>query len=432
MSDERDDERDDERESESASASAASAPAVGRHDRSIALARRAAELFPGGNHLSGRPLLADELAPRYFARGSGCTVRDVDGFAYVDYLLAYGAVILGYAHHEVDQAAITQLQHGSLLSLNHELHVDFMEALLRRLPGHERVVFLKTGSEATTAALRIARRATGRRMVARCGYHGWHVWCLPLDAAVPAGLAAEVLEFDARRPATLRALLDAHPQQLAAVIVAPEMVTPLDAEALHELAAVTRKAGAVFILDEVKTGFRIAPGSLHARLGLQPDLVTVSKALGNGWPVAAVVGSRAVMDHAAGLHVSATYHGDTASMAAAMATMDILERDRVYDHVWRLGERLIAGLQAAATRHRVPARAYGEPLPPMPFLRFEHDDAGENERLKTRFYAEMIARGFLLHPRHLWFISAAHTDEIIDRTLDAADAAFAQAAAVGA
>lgn len=132
-------------------------PIPARYARSIALARRAAELFPGGNHLSGRPLLAEDLAPRYFARGSGCTVRDVDGFAYVDYVLAYGAVILGYAHHEVDRAAITQLQHGSLLSLNHELHVPFMDALLRRLPGHERVVFMKTGSEATTAALRIAR-----------------------------------------------------------------------------------------------------------------------------------------------------------------------------------------------------------------------------------------------------------------------------------
>jgi glutamate-1-semialdehyde 2,1-aminomutase len=128
------------------------------------------------------------------------------------------------------------------------------------------------------------------------------------------------------------------------------------------------------------------------------------------------------------MHLSATYHGDTASMAAALATLAILDRECVPDHLWRLGERLIEGLNEAAGRHGVSAIAYGEPLPPMPFLRFTDPDAARNDRVRAAFFAEVLARGILLHPRHLWFISQAHRDEDIDRTLECCDAAFARAA----
>jgi glutamate-1-semialdehyde 2,1-aminomutase len=134
------------------------------------------------------------------------------------------------------------------------------------------------------------------------------------------------------------------------------------------------------------------------------------------------------MESAAGLHLSATYHGDTASMAAALATLAIVDRDGVADQVWRLGTRLIEGLGAAAARHRVPAQAYGEPA--MPFLRFTHADAGVNDAIRATFYAQVLARGVLLHPRHLWFISAAHTPAEIDRALDACDHGFAAVARV--
>jgi glutamate-1-semialdehyde 2,1-aminomutase len=172
--------------------------------------------FPGGHHLSGRPLIDAERSPLYFERGFGSTIVDVDGHVYVDFLMAYGAILLGYANREVDDAAIDQLRRGSLLSLNHPLHVEFLEALLRRFPGAEMGVFLKTGSEATTAALRIARRATGRRKVARAGYHGWHDGCVPVEAVVPEGLDTQILEFRADTPESLRALLDAHPREVAA------------------------------------------------------------------------------------------------------------------------------------------------------------------------------------------------------------------------
>ena len=400
---------------------------AGSYPGSLLCYERARKVIPGGIHLSGRPLLDPQTSPMYFERASGCRVWDVDGNQYIDYLMAFGAYLLGYAHPEVEAAAFTQAQRGRLISLNHPQHVAFIEALLARFPGLQMGVFFKTGSEATTAALRIARRATGRRRVARCGYHGWHDWCLPLEDYVPDGLQAQVLEFDANQPATLEAIFAAYPGELAAVILAPEMVRPLQPAVFAELQRLTRQSGALFIMDEVKTGLRIWPNSISERVGIIPDLLTVSKALGNGFPVAALLGRREFMQAGDGMHYSATFHGDTAAMAAARKTMELVESQKVQQHVHTLGERLIAGLSALAKEHGLPAEAYGEPLPPMPFFRFTHASPQVNVRLGQAFYGEMLARGVLMHPRHMWFISLAHTPDDIDQTLAAADRAMRRA-----
>jgi glutamate-1-semialdehyde aminotransferase len=395
-----------------------------RYARSLAQYRSACEVIPGGGHLSGRPLLDVDNSPLYFERAKGCRIWDVDGNEYIDYLLAFGAHLLGYAHPEVERRAFEQAQSGRLLSLNHPLHERFVRALLERFPGAEMGVFFKTGSEATSAALRIARRCTGRRSVARCGYHGWHDWCLPLEDFVPEALDRQVPEFDANNPATLSAIFAAMPGDIAAVIVAPEMVTPFNPGAFHEIARITRENAAVLIMDEVKTGLRIAPNSVSERVGIEPDLVAVSKAMSSGFPIAALLGKRDVLNFGAGMHYSATFHGETGAMAAALTTLELIETLAVQSHVWQLGEALITGLNDLAARHDLPARAYGEPLPPMPFMRFIHPRAAANARLTEAFYGEMLRRGILLHPRHMWFISHAHSSADIARTLEAADAAF--------
>lgn len=388
-----------------------------RYPRSRALYRRACQVIPGGIHLSGRPLIDPDTTPMYFDQGRGCRIRDVDGHEYVDYLMAFGAQLLGYARAEVDAAAAAQTQRGSLLSLNHPLHIELVETLLPRFPGAEVGIFFKSGSDATTAALRIARAHTGRRTVVRAGYHGWHDWCLPLERFVPAGLDAQVLEFRASDPASLQKLFEQHPQEIAAVILAPEMVLPFEPAVFHQLLRVTHEGGALLVMDEVKTGLRIAPGSICERVGLVPDLITVSKALGNGWPLALTAGSREVMQAANGMHYSATYHGETAAMAACLASLRVIDREQVQEHVERLGQRLIDGLNALVRELDVPAEAYGEPLPAMPFFRFVGPNPEQAARLSKLFFREVLARGILLHPRHLWFISAAHTPEDIDHTL---------------
>ena len=385
---------------------------------------RAERVIPGAHHLSGRVLTSPERSPMYIERGRGCRISDVDGHEYIDFVMAFGAFLLGYADPEVDAAAREELEQGPLLSMNRPQHVLFAEALVERFATADMAVLLKTGSEATTAALRIARRATGRRRIARAGYHGWHDWCLPLDPSVPAGLDTQVLEFDSKAPRSLEGLFDAYAGEIAAVILAPEMVLPPKRDVFRAIQDVTHRHGALFVLDEVKTAFRTAPGSVQARLGLTPDLTTVSKGLSNGWPVAAVVGRRDVMSSAAGMHLSATYHGDTAAMAAALATLRIVEERGVADHVWALGQRLIDGLNAIARDLDVPAVSIGEPFPPMPFLQFDHPRPENNDALRTAFYEAMFERGVLLHPRHMWFISFAHQAADIDTTLEHARSAM--------
>jgi glutamate-1-semialdehyde 2,1-aminomutase len=385
---------------------------------------RAQNVIPGAHHLSGRVLTTPQRSPMYVDRGRGCRITDVDGHEYIDYLMAFGAFLLGYADPEVDAAAREELDRGSLLSMNRPQHVLFAETLIEQFDAADMAVVLKTGSEATTAALRIARAATGRRRVARAGYHGWHDWCLPLESSVPAGLDAQVLEFNSNSPQSLAALFDAYPGEIAAVILAPEMVLPPSREVFQEIESLTRRHGALFVLDEVKTAFRTAPGSVQARFGLKPDLTTVSKGLSNGWPIAAVLGRRDVMNSAAGMHLSGTFHGDTAAMAAATTTLRIVKERNVADHVWALGQQLIDGLNAIAREFQVPAVSYGEPFPPMPFLRFDHPHPETNDAMRTTFYEAMLERGVLLHPRHMWFISHAHQAADIEMTLEHAHSAM--------
>ncbi|MGC4069049.1 MAG: aminotransferase class III-fold pyridoxal phosphate-dependent enzyme [Polyangiaceae bacterium] len=389
---------------------------------------RAQRVIPGGIHLSGRPLVEGGTTPLYFERGRGCRIWDVDGHEYIDYLMAFGAQLLGYAHPEVDRAVAEQSARGQLLSMNHRRHVEFIESLLPVFPGAEMGIFFRTGSEATTAALRIARRYTGRRKIARCGYHGWHDWCLPLEDFVPSGLESQVPEFRGNDPSTLRQVFSEHPGQIAAVILAPEMVLPFQAGIFKELLSITREHGAVFIMDEVKTAIRIAPNTISERVGIVPDLITASKGLGNGWPVAVTFGRREVMACAAGLHYSATFHGDTTAMAAATTTLRIVRDEGVQAHIEGLGMALIDGLNSALLETGVPGIAYGEPLAAMPFLRFTHPNATVNAAASRVFFQEVLAQGVLLHPRHLWFISQAHTDGDIDITLKVARSALEAAA----
>lgn len=395
-----------------------SAALAARYEKSAALYQQARRVIPGGIHLSGRPLTDPQTSPMYFERARGCRVIDVDGHEYIDYLMAFGAYLLGYARPEVEDAAYAQARHGRLVSLNHPQHIAFIEALLPRFPGAEMGVFFKTGSEAATAALRVARRHTRRRRILRCGYHGWHDWCLPLEDYVPAGLKDQSLEFSANDPATLEAVFRRYPGEIAAVIIAPEMVLPHAPARFAELLRITHAHGAMFIMDEIKTGLRIAPNSISERVGIVPDLITVSKALGNGFPVAALLGRREVMQAGDGMHYSATFHGDTAAMAAARKTLEIIDAEGAQQHVERLGQRLIDGLNALARSFGIAAEAYGEPLPAMPFFRFLHPNPQVNTHLARTFYQEVLARGVLLHPRHMWFISLAHTPADIEQTLE--------------
>ncbi len=385
--------------------------------KSYELFGKAQKIIPGGVQASRRPLVPGR-APVYIDHAKGCRCWDVDGNEYIDFCLSWGPIILGYAYDPVDEAAIEMIRKGIVFTQNHPIQNELAEKLCQLIPCAEMVTFMKTGSEVTSVAVRIARAYTGREKIARCGYHGWHDWCNVGGNGVPKVLEGQTLEFDGNRPETLERLFEENPNEIAGVIIAPEEVVPPDRSKFERIKEITHRHGAILIFDEVKTWPRISLGGFQEWIGVIPDIATLSKAMANGFPIGAVVGRKEVMETVNHIWISATFNGETASMAAALKTIQELERLNALEHIWRMGRMLIDGLNEIIREFGAPAEAFGWPLPPMPFMRFTVEDKETEEKLRTSFFGEVISRGVLLHPTHMWFVSYAHKEEDIERTLE--------------
>jgi len=390
-----------------------------RHPRSEQLWARAERVIPSGTQtLSKAPSqFVRGVYPKYLVRGSGCRVTDADGHTYIDYPMALGAVLLGHAHPKVVAAVERQMRAGSLFTLMHPLEVEVAERLCEIVPCAEMARFVKNGSDATEAAIRIARAHTGRERVAYCGYHGWHDWfagTTPRPAGVPPALAALARPFEYNRPETLAALLDEHPGEYAAVILEQPGVEPVDGflGAVRDLA---HRHGAVFVMDEIVTGLRYAPGGAQERYGVTPDLACFGKALGNGLPIAAVLGARPLMQELERVFVSMTYGGDALALAAASAVLETIACEPVIPHVWAMGERWLAGARRAVADSGLAIRVGGTP----PRSHFEFDDQGgyEARAIRSLLLQECVKRGVLFGVPV--FTSWSHQAEDIDETIAA-------------
>jgi len=361
--------------------------------------------------------------PQYFDRGSGAYVWDVDGNRYIDYVLGYGPVVLGHADPRVNKAVFEQLATGTCASpLWSPRQVELAELLTQVVPGAEQAYLMRTGSDATSAAVRLARIHTGRTKVAKWGYNGWHDWTAPRPAGVPASTRRETLTFRYNDIESLESLFAAYPDQIACVIMMPfELVRPQPGF-LQAVADTAHRHGALFILDEMRSGFRMALGGAQEYFGLRPDLSTFSKAMSNGFPISAVVGRRDVLHGLSQTHMSSTFYGNPAEMAAALTTISILRDTDAIATLWRLGETLQKGLQDILMKWNVPAEVVGYPI--APFLQFAADEPAARQ-MKITFFAETTRRGVLFHPNHQWFLSAAHTDDDVAETIDLCDKAFA-------
>jgi glutamate-1-semialdehyde 2,1-aminomutase len=395
--------------------------------------------FDHGDRLTGRArecdaravtrgdILADDecgrtVYPRYAARARGAYIWDVDGNRYIDYLLGYGPVILGHADARVTRAVVTELDNGTCFTpLWSPRQVELTELLTSVVPGAELVHLMKTGSEANSAAVRLARIHTGRSRVVRWGYNGWHDWALDRPAGIPEGVRTDTLPFDAT-PHALSALFARYPGEIAAVLMMPfehETVDPAD---LHAIRRITHENHALLIFDEMRSGFRVALGGAQEHLGVRADLVTFSKAIANGYPISALTGRRDVMECLAETKVSSSYYANPAEMAAALTTIAVLAKTDAIDTLWSIGGTLQDGLRTLLTRYGVPAEVIG--YPPMPFLRFQLDEPYVQRRAQGLFFRETTRRGVMLHPDHQWFVSASHTAADVDATLDACEHAL--------
>ncbi len=429
---------------------------------------RAARVLPGGVGSSARAVRAGWAPyPPFVASAQGSHLTDVDGHTYIDYLLGLGPMLLGHRNAEVTAAVIKAVtERGTVFGLPHELEAVAAEKVCDAVPGVEMVRFANSGSEAVGTAVRLARAATSRPLILRFEghYHGWMdtvYWSNhpklelagPDDAPVPvaagAGMAPGVGDSlvisQWNDVAALERVMAEQGNRIAGIITEPMMLNtgcikpvPGYLERMRELAT---QHGAVLIFDEVITGFRLARGGAQQRFGITPDLTTMAKGIAGGFPVAAIGGKRALMEMCGDGRYShsGTYNSNVMAVAAVSATMDILARPGTYEHLDRLGARLLEGFSAAAARHGVAHEVQG--IGPVGQLWFtdapirSYRDAVRHAR-HDRFafwWRQMMDRGVMFHPSQdeNLFVSTAHTDADIDRTLDAADEAMAAVAAVG-
>jgi glutamate-1-semialdehyde 2,1-aminomutase len=361
--------------------------------------------------LFGADEAGDWQPPRRMTSASGCRVRDDTGREYVDYVMALGAVALGYAHPEVTRAAAGAIEAGVVGPLPPVLEEEVASELRRFMPWLEQLRFLKTGAEACAAAVRLARAATGRELVIGCGYHGWLDWC---QGGGGAGIPASTRELYSELPFNdveeSRRLIRAAGDRLACVVMEPVVVTEPTQPWLATVREETERIGALLVLDEVKTAGRLALGGGTERYRIRPDLVVLGKAIANGFPLAVVGGRQEVMKAVAYTWISSTLATEFVSLAAARATLVVLERDRVPDQLEGVGRRLISGLGSIASRHSdVIAAVAG--VPQMCFCQFRE------ERHAPAVARAAARRGVLFKRSAYDFVSLAHDDAIIDATL---------------
>lgn len=391
--------------------------------RSQELFARAQQIIAGGTTQGKAPttLIPGEY-PIYAARGRGAYLWDVDGHRFLDWILAYGIIVLGYCDPDVDRAAIREIEEGFAFPLTRPVQNELAELLVEVIPCAEMVHFFKTGSDATSAAVRLARIVTGRDKVVRWGYNGWHDWCCIREAGIPRKVREDVLTFRYNDLNSLEDVLSQNRDQVACVLMMPLEIEPPQPGFLDGVKALARQYGALFILDEMRSGFHLAMGGAQEYYGVTPDLATFSKAMSNGYAVSALAGRRELMQHLTQTYVSSTFFTNSIAMAAAVATIEKLRREQVIPHLWRIGQALMDGLDRLIQETGVEAQTAG--VAPMPFLVFRYADPEVRETAKYLFYRETARRGVLLHPNHHWFVCAAHTDQDVADTLEVCADAF--------
>ncbi len=387
-----------------------------------ALRRRARAVIPGGmyGHLSANALPPEY--PQFYRRARGAHVWDADGNEYVDLMCSFGPIVLGHKHPKVEQAAAAQLAAGDTMAGPAACMVQAAELLTGRVAHADWAMFAKNGTDATTISLMIARAATGRaKVLAAAGaYHGAAPWATLRMDGVTAEDRANLVYYRFNDIASVREALDRAGGEPAAIIVSPfkhdagfdeELVDPGFARSLRELCD---RTGAALIMDEVRAGFRLNDGGSWEPIGVAPDLSAWSKAIANGYPLAAVLGSDRYREAASRIFVTGSFWFQAVPMAAAIATITAIREEGAIAAMQRVGALLRDGIERQAAETGVAIR-YTGPVQ-LPNLRFPEDKDLARAKL---FCATVADCGVLVHPRHNWFVSAAHTDEDVTRVLDA-------------
>ncbi len=407
--------------------------------KSLAMQERAKQVIPGMTQLlSKRPdMFSYGVWPGYFSRAKGVEVWDLDGNRYIDMSIAgIGANVLGYADPDVDAAVRAAIDAGTNSSLNCPEEVELAELLCSLHPWAQMVRYARTGGESMAVAVRIARAHRGKDTVAFCGYHGWHDWYLAANlgtenalgehliaglnpAGVPRGLAGTVLPFRYNHLEELNAIVDRHRDDLAAIVMEPIRGVEPEEGFLEGVRDLADRSGAVLIVDEISAGLRMNSGGAHLVLGLEPDMAVFSKALGNGYPIAAIIGKSEVMESAQRTFISSTYWTERIGPAAALATLKKHQRLNAGARLMEIGRLVQAGWKRIAEASGLEIEIGG--IPPLSHFSFRHENALS---LKALFVQLMLEKGFLAST--LFYAMYSHEEAHVTCYIDAAGEVMAE------
>lgn len=403
--------------------------ASGTGPSDAALRERAARVIPGGMYGHLNAALHGPAYPQFFVRGEGCRQWDADGREYIDLMCSWGPIVLGHRHPKVEQAAARQLAQGDCLNGPGPVMVELAELLVDLVPSADWAMFSKNGTDATTQALMVARAATGRTKVLKAhgAYHGADPWCTPSPAGTTPNERADLIEFTYNDLASAEEAAARADGDVAAIIVTPfkhdafEDQELADPEFVRGVRALADRIGAALVIDDVRAGFRLDLRGSWERYGVRPDLTAWSKAMGNGYAIAAVTGTDALRDAATTLYSTGSFWFSAVAMAAAKATIETLRDEDGIAAMEHAGRLLRDGLEEQARAHGFTVRQTG-PVQ-IPWLSFEGDTTLEKGMY---FSAACLRHGVYLHPWHNWFLSAAHTEKDIKQALEGTDRAFAE------
>lgn len=399
--------------------------------------KRAKQIIPGGVQLlSKRPeQFAPGQWPAYAVKANGCEVWDMDGKHYYDMTSnGIGSCLLGYADPDVTKAVVQRIQDGSMSTLNAPEEVKLAERLIEIHPWAEQVRFARTGGETCAVAVRIARAATGRDLVAICGYHGWSDWYLAANlgneaaldgqllpgldpAGVPRGLTGSAVTFRYDDREAFDQVIRDYGDRLACVIMEPVRHHLASDGFMQYVCDEVHRVGAVLIHDEITIGWRFTFGGSHKVIGVTPDIAVFAKALGNGHPIGAIIGKRSVMEAAQTSFISSTYWTEAVGPTAALAAIDKMEQTRVWEHAANVGVTVQGFWKDAAQRYGMDIRCHG--LPCLAHFAFNEDHLP----LRTLYISLMLKEGFLGSPDI--YPTLAHTPEVLAKYEQAIDRVFA-------
>lgn len=399
-------------------------------EESRKLQKKSHSLIPGGCHTYAKgDDQYPELSPGFIVKGKGCHVWDADGNEFIEYGMGLRSVTLGHAFSPVIEAASKQMNLGSNFVRPSPIEVECAEEFLSMITGAEMVKFAKNGSDATDAAVKLARAYTGRDLIAICGDHpffsvsDWFIGTTPMAAGIPQSIRDLAVKFRYNDIESAKSLFEKYSNQIACVILEPEKDTAPANNFLHELQKLCKKNDAIFILDEMITGFRWHNGGGQAYHHIIPDLSAFGKAMGNGFAVAALAGKREIMNLGGINHelervflLSLTHGAENHSLAAAKKVMQIYKKEPVVETLWKQGERLAKGIRKSIAENRLDGYfvVLGKPCCLIYGTR-DHDQQ-PSQPFRTLFLHELIQRG-ILAPSLI--VSYSHTDEDIDKTIKA-------------